>query len=43
MVFPKMNTVAVFTGGTPATYDYNIRLADRFIIPAVASGNAKTA
>ena len=34
MVFPKLNTVAVFTGGTPETYSYNVGLADRFIIPA---------
>ena len=34
MVFPKLDTVAVFTGGTPDTYSYNIGLADRFIIPA---------
>ena len=37
MVFPELDTVAVFTGGTPNTYSYNIGLADRFIIPA-ASG-----
>jgi len=37
MVFPKLNIVAVFTGGTPETYDYNVKLANRFIIPA-ASG-----
>lgn len=34
MVFPRLNIVAVFTGGTPETYNYNIRLANRFIIPA---------
>ncbi len=34
MVFPKLNTVAVFTGGTPETYNYNVQLANRFIIPA---------
>jgi CubicO group peptidase (beta-lactamase class C family) len=34
MVFPKLNIVAVLTGGTPETYNYNIQLADRFIIPA---------
>jgi CubicO group peptidase (beta-lactamase class C family) len=34
MVFPELNIVAVFTGGTPETYSYNIQLANRFIIPA---------
>lgn len=34
MVFPRLNVVAVFTGGTPETYDYNIQLVNRFIIPA---------
>ena len=34
MVFPELDTVAVFTGGTPDTYSYNIALADRFVIPA---------
>ena len=34
MVFPELNTVAVFTGGTPDTYNYNVGLVDRFIIPA---------
>jgi CubicO group peptidase (beta-lactamase class C family) len=34
MVFPRLNIVAVFTGGTPETYSYNIQLANRFIIPA---------
>jgi CubicO group peptidase (beta-lactamase class C family) len=34
MVFPKLKMVAVFTGGTPETYSYNIQLVNRFIIPA---------
>lgn len=34
MVFPKLNIIAVFTGGTPETFNYNIELANRFIIPA---------
>ncbi len=37
MVFPDLDTVAVFTGGTPDTYSYNLALADRFIIPAAGS------
>ncbi len=34
MVFPKHNMVAVLTGFTPDTFDYNLRLAERFIIPS---------
>ena len=34
-VIPDHDIVAVFTGGTPETFDYVIELPERFIIPAV--------
>lgn len=33
-VIPDHDMVAVFTGGTPETFDYSIQLPERFIIPA---------
>jgi len=33
-VIPEHEIVAVFTGGTPETFDYVIELPERFIIPA---------
>jgi len=33
-VIPEHGIVAVFTGGTPKTFDYVIELPERFIIPA---------
>jgi len=33
-VIPDHDIVAVFTGGTPETFDYSIQLPERFIIPA---------
>ncbi len=33
-VMPEHGIVAVFTGGTPETFDYTIELPERFIVPA---------
>ena len=33
-VLPEHDIVAVFTGGTPETFDYTIELPERFILPA---------
>jgi CubicO group peptidase (beta-lactamase class C family) len=35
-VLPEQGIVAVFTGGTPETFDYTIELPERFIIPAAS-------
>ncbi|MCW4051157.1 MAG: beta-lactamase family protein [Candidatus Bathyarchaeota archaeon] len=34
-VFPEDDMVAVFTSSSPETFDYSIRLPERFILPAV--------
>ena len=34
-VYPEHNLLAVFTGGSPETFDYTIRLPERYIIPAI--------
>ncbi len=34
-VYPEHELIAVFTGGSPDTFDYTIRLPERFIEPAV--------
>jgi len=35
MVFPEHELIIVLTGGTPETYDYNVQIPGRFIIPAL--------
>lgn len=35
MVFPEHDMIVVLTGGTDTTYDYNVRLPFRFIVPAI--------
>ncbi len=35
IVYPEHDLVIVYTGGTPETYDYSLRLPERFIIPAL--------
>jgi CubicO group peptidase (beta-lactamase class C family) len=35
MVFPEHDMIVVLTGGTPETYDYNIRLPSQYILPAI--------
>lgn len=34
-VYPEHDLIAVFTGGSPETFDYTIRLPERYIIPAL--------
>ncbi len=35
-VYPEHNIIAVFTGGSQETFDYTVRLPERFIIPALS-------
>ena len=34
-VYPEHDLIAVFTGGSPETFDYTIQLPERYIIPAL--------
>ena len=34
-VYPEHEMIIVLTGGTPETYDYNVQIPDRYILPAL--------
>lgn len=34
-VYPEHDLIAVFTGGSPDTFDYTVNLPERFIVPAL--------